>query len=91
MIRQITSTAAPTLAAGAFSINCEDMEAVTHVAIGIEGPQVVNRIFASHWAASGPVITITVEKMQLSATNTWGAAATGDLTSKTITVVAEGY
>jgi hypothetical protein len=87
----IKSTTSPTLTAGAFSITFGQFEKVNEAAVSFDGPNVNDYVFEATRSISGNIVTITVKKMQVSATNTWGAAATADVASKVFTVVADGY
>jgi hypothetical protein len=86
----IKTTTSPTLVNGAFAVTFGEFEKVAEAAVIFDGPNVSDRVFEATRAISGNVVTITVKKMQVSATNTWGDAATGDVTGKTFTVIADG-
>ena len=91
------TTNGPTLTAGAVDITFSDFEAVADPAdaispmVYLEGPLVSDRVFCLIWSVATNVVTVTVYKMQLSATNTWGVAVTSDLANKDLTVLADCY
>lgn len=81
---------APTLTAGAFTI-VTGFSNVRFFKVGFRaGPQVADTVFEFIATVSGGTITVTVNKMQVSATNTWGAAVTADLAAAVLDWMAYG-
>lgn len=70
---------APTLTAGAFTI-ATGFSNIRFFKVGFRaGPQLADQVFELIVTAAGGVITVTVKTMQVSATNTWGNAVTGNV------------
>ncbi len=80
---QIT-TSAPTLSSGAVAVTFGKFSQVTDAFVTFDDPQVANRVFAKTVSISGNIVTVTVKKMQLSATNTWGNAGNTDITGELV-------
>lgn len=82
-------TATSPLASAAFTVTFGDYEKVVNASVTFDDPQVGDFVFAATWTYATNVVTITVTKMQISATNTWGAAADANFTGKVVRVVAD--
>ena len=87
----IQSETSPTLSTGAFTETFGDFEVITDVVACMEGPRTSDYVFALVVTSATNVATITVYKMQASATNTWGVALTADVDGEVFTIFAEGY
>lgn len=86
----IKTETGPTLVAGAFSVTFGQFEKVAEAAVIFDGPNDDDYVYEVTRAIATNVVTITVQKMQVSATNTWGDAVTADVAAKTFTVIADG-
>lgn len=82
-------TATSPLASAAFTVTFGDFQKVVAASVTFDDPQVSDRVFAAVVTYATNVVTITMTKMQISATNTWGAAADADFTNKVVRVVAD--
>lgn len=85
----IKTEEAPTLTSGTFEMTFGDYEKVVQAAVFLEGPQTSDRVFEATYSTAANVVSIWIKKMQVSATNTWGDAVTGDVDAETITVIAD--
>lgn len=86
----IKTETSPTLVSGAFSVTFGQFEKVAEAAVIFDGPNTDDYVYEATRAIATNVVTITVKKMQVSATNTWGDALTADVDGKTFTVIADG-
>jgi hypothetical protein len=83
-------TVSITLSAGAMTVTFGQFEKVNEAAVYIEGSLTSDYVFEATRSIATNVVTVTIKKMQVSATNTWGNAITTDFTGKTMTVIADG-
>lgn len=86
----IKTTTGPTLVAGAFDVTFGQFEKVAEAAVTVDGPNTDDYVYEATRAIATNVVTVTVKKMQVSVTNTWGDALTADVAAKTFTVIADG-
>lgn len=86
----IKTETGPTLVSGAFAVTFGQFEKVAEAAVIFDGPNDDDYVYEATRAIATNVVTITVKKMQLSTTNTWGDALTADVALKTFTVIADG-
>lgn len=86
----IKTTTGPTLDTGAFDVTFGQFEKVAEAAVIFDGPNDDDYVYEVTRSIATNVVTITVQKMQVSATNTWGDAVTADVAAKTFTVIADG-
>ena len=86
----IKTETGPTLESGAFAVTFGQFEKVAEAAVIFDGPNDDDEVYEVTRAIATNVVTITVQKMQVSATNTWGDAVTADVAAKTFTVIADG-
>jgi len=89
MTLAIISTTSPTLATGAFDTVFGDYEKVMYAHVMFDNPGISDYVFGAVVTISGVTVTVTVKKAQISATNTWGAADTADVSGETFVVVAD--
>lgn len=82
-------TATSPAASAAFTVTFGNFEKVVSASVTFDDPQVADRVFAAVVTYATNVVTITITKMTISATNTWGAAADSDFTGKVVRVVAD--
>lgn len=73
----VLATAGDAAGTGTVNVPCDQIQGIIaqSTVTELKSDYVLNNSFA----ASGNTITITVKKMQISATNTWGAAETTDI------------
>ena len=86
-IRRLLS---PTLVAGAVTITFLEFTRVLHCLVFFDGAQIGDYTVNVNTAIATNVVTLTFNKIQFDAANTWGNAVTADLNLKVITVLAEG-
>ncbi|MBA7682051.1 hypothetical protein ES703_90397 [subsurface metagenome] len=86
----IKTETGPTLVSGAFSVTFGQFEKVAEAAVIFDGPNDDDEVYEVTRTIATNVVTITVQKMTVSATNTWGDAVTSDVAAKTFTVIADG-
>ncbi|GAI69455.1 unnamed protein product [marine sediment metagenome] len=86
----IKSETGPALVSGAFDVTFGQFEKVAEAAVIFDGPNDADEVYEATRSIATNVVTITVKKMTVSETNTWGAAITTDVALKTFTVIADG-
>lgn len=91
----IKTETAPTLVAGAFDIVFGQFEKVDAAVAFTDLPAAGGSSFQCKTAVSGNTVTVTIYKVTLTEatdeSRVYAAAVTGDLTGKTVTVIANGY
>ena len=86
----IKTETGPTLVSGAFDVTFGQFEKVAEAAVIFDGPNDDDYVYEATRAIATNVVTITVQKMQVSTGNTWGVAVDADVAAKTFTVIADG-
>lgn len=96
---KIYQTDGPALSSGALSATFDNCEGFNAVGVFLESPSIDDYAIAWTWSTSGPTVTATFYKTQVSgAVPTWGTLADTDLTAAgaaardcSVTIVADCY
>ncbi len=83
-----TTGLALTSGAGTISLPTDQIQATIPTASSMENTS--DFVLSHNFTVSGNVLTITVKKMQISATNTWGNADTADVSDSVYDVLVVG-
>jgi len=83
------TTTSPSLSSGEFDVTFGECEKVKQAHVYLEGVNKDDYVFEATTSLATNVVTVTIKKQQISATNTWGAATTTDVNGKDVVVVAD--
>ena len=90
----LVTLTSPTLTTGAETITLNTLRRIENFHATVEVSTETDDYVKRHSIAAGSgenQLAVSVEKMQVSATNTWGAALTADCAGDVISVIAFGY